>query len=319
MYRRVSPAYRAAKGAEERAAETERRLMARQEALFWLLAARPGEEAEETRRRFFRELPPARGELRRVQLGSLRVLRELREAGREEAPSLFLAAGSLLGAVRHRGFVPWDDDIDLYLPHRELRLLARRLEGHPRLELLPWLSARRTPWGPRAWITWRAVLRGSPGWADLFALDFFSCAPGEEGTLWEEISAAQRKAARALAKAAFRLPRRYWEEPLRDRDHRRRAEEALARAYAALPVREEGEWASLGLDGHFAAGLGLYPAAALFPLGELPFEGEPLPVPREPEALLKKSYGDWLSFPAALSPGHPWLHGRDGSPSSGAD
>jgi len=51
-------------------------------------------------------------EIKKVQL---EVLESINIFCREKKLSYFLAYGSLLGAVRHSGYIPWDDDIDIYM------------------------------------------------------------------------------------------------------------------------------------------------------------------------------------------------------------
>ncbi len=59
--------------------------------------------------------PPLR-ELQLVELGLLREFVRLCEA---HGLRYYLAYGTLLGAVRHKGFIPWDDDVDVMMPRRD--------------------------------------------------------------------------------------------------------------------------------------------------------------------------------------------------------
>lgn len=43
---------------------------------------------------------------------------------RENGLMYYLCGGGLIGAVRHHGFIPWDDDIDLFMPREDYERLA---------------------------------------------------------------------------------------------------------------------------------------------------------------------------------------------------
>ena len=63
--------------------------------------------------------------LRQAQLVMLRLLKAFHAICEEHGLRYWLDAGTLLGAARHRGFIPWDDDVDVIMPRPDyLRFCA---------------------------------------------------------------------------------------------------------------------------------------------------------------------------------------------------
>lgn len=69
----------------------------------------------------------------------LNILNIIDEFCRENNLSYYLSGGTLIGAIRHKGFIPWDDDIDLVLfrdDFEKLRLILKNQTKYPQYTLL---------------------------------------------------------------------------------------------------------------------------------------------------------------------------------------
>ena len=62
--------------------------------------------------------------LRQLQLAELEILDEFVRVCEIHGLRYYLIGGTLLGAVRHQGFIPWDDDIDVVMPRADYDQLA---------------------------------------------------------------------------------------------------------------------------------------------------------------------------------------------------
>ena len=57
--------------------------------------------------------------LRETQQATLAVLDKIDEICKAASINYFIVLGSLIGAIRHNGFIPWDDDLDVAMPRED--------------------------------------------------------------------------------------------------------------------------------------------------------------------------------------------------------
>lgn len=59
----------------------------------------------------------------------LEMLKELDKFCRAKGLRYSLAYGTLLGAIRHKGYIPWDDDVDIIMPLPDIEILKKELSS----------------------------------------------------------------------------------------------------------------------------------------------------------------------------------------------
>lgn len=94
-------------------------------------------------KKMFKEYDPAT--LRKLQMTQLEILKDFIALCRKYDLDYFMLGGSGIGTIRHQGFIPWDDDVDVAMPRRHYEVLLKAVEEEmgDRYEILTPLKDER--------------------------------------------------------------------------------------------------------------------------------------------------------------------------------
>lgn len=231
--------------------------------------------------------------LREHQLRLLALLVEFDSVCTRLGVTWWIDSGTLLGAVRHGGFIPWDDDMDVCVLASDYRKIRKLLSAHLSSPYAFDCSKRgQTRLSPRFVDTGQSVLRHDP-----------LTGASREEKLWIDTF--------VLRPGSLRLKKAI--DPLYGRCVRRIngsiRDGALKRiaAYVLFPMMWLAKELAIIIGKLFYRknllhdfGVPFYSIRRvedIFPLGTISFEGKQFPAPADPGSYLRRIYGDYTKEP----------------------
>lgn len=297
----ISPTYRVVRRIENQVACLESQINAqaeKQEMMFWWGKMHPEESLTQAKKRFFLSLPKAEGPLRQLQLGSNEILKNLKTICQQEDILYWISFGTLLGAVRHKGFIPWDDDIDISFLRQDFERLSQVLKEHPQLKLVPYYHCKGH------WHLYKVIFRKFPElfWVDITIWDKVdSSLLGKEKT-WFQIQKVREKAYREIDRKTKYFVKEYCSDPVESKDEQI-IQEIFQYFRQKLLLEGTPNAIYRSIDSVYLGGETLLSLTEIFPLITLEFEGECYPAPANYEKYLTSVY-HYLNFPKEILPGH---------------
>lgn len=239
-------------------------------------------------------LPPATGQLRDFQLGSLVLFRELDYVCEQAGLRYWIDFGSLLGAVRHKGFIPWDDDIDAGMLREDYNKIIQAFKTFSRNPDI-YAEFSRTQ-GNACHYYIKIKHKKCPYlFVDIFPWDYY----GKNLSVDEQILESER-IKKICKKMESSIKHSSSNETVQNC-----TKEALKEVLKYNPddniIKKDLVW---GLDFHHGWKNWFTPYELLEPLIDIEFEGYKFKAMNNPDYILTKVYGNYMEYPPKITCGH---------------
>lgn len=306
LIKNLSPAYRTERRMQAKMNEIKKSIREtneKNEYLFWLSQMQPGETMQQTKERVFLQMPKATGRLRNIQLAENYILRRVKEVCDNNGMELFLVGGTLMGAVRHKGFIPWDNDVDIGMLKHDYLKLRTLLENDPELVVQYCYNYREGLKVSK--VKFRAV---DVFWIDILVFDYIDVTEETLDRVWAETQRANKEHIRRIQELASPY--------LNEQGCRPQANSELDRQTAEFEERQMRDFPQFGHGDYFCEPIncpwwsrderGIRKVSDYFPLlkDEVEFEGQRYSVWKHYERALGYSYGDYWKLPFSINEPH---------------
>lgn len=282
------------------------------EYLFYCLQHMPGETELETKKRVFLNLPKADGTLRDFQLASNYILQRIKMICDENDLHFVLYAGTLLGAVRHHGFIPWDDDIDIAMMRDDCIKLWGILENDKELSIKRYYRLSQDD-GSASYVM-KVKLRSSDVFfVDIFPWDYVNADDSNLDQLWDETEKLANSFRDELKKLLTQNNFDYCgyrpqEFPVID-ETVAEMEQEYHQKFIELFTSDETNThvcMSIDQDSAFRNSRKFRKCATFFPIMEnsVEFEGKKYDAVLNYDLALRMAFGNYWSFPKVINPTH---------------
>lgn len=269
--------------------------------LYWWDHTPPGGSLRQTQIDFYRQMPRAEGDLRLVQRLLAHMLSQFKRICDEnDICGWWLQAGTLLGAIRHQGFVPWDDDLDVGIMREDLERLREVLKDHPIFEIRDYYHTKNMC-GRMSKFTYRNST--IPCFIDLPVYDTMTCSNPDEG--WEIIKAQRAQFEKELRSLVPQLQRAYNFETADTPEDIELLQQTCER-YRWEGHQDEDNIIFWAVDCTNPGWKRCFPKELLFPLDYAQFEGTVYPVPQKSETYLTLQYKNMWMLPGNVGISKHW-------------